>query len=36
MQKFSLRDPYADCNADRVLNAADFICFFQKFAQASP
>jgi hypothetical protein len=30
------RDPYADCNQDRLFNAADFQCFLAKFAFGCP
>ncbi|MBX3376631.1 MAG: hypothetical protein KF678_06470 [Phycisphaeraceae bacterium] len=30
------RDPYADCNQDRLFNAADFQCFLAKFVAGCP
>jgi hypothetical protein len=29
-------DPYANCTVDAAINAADFICFLNKFALAVP
>jgi hypothetical protein len=36
LNKFVLRDPYANCDANASINAADFQCFLTRFAAGCP
>lgn len=36
MNRYAVRDPYANCNVDAKIDAADFVCFLNKFAAGCP
>jgi hypothetical protein len=36
LNRYTVHDPYANCNVDASINAADFQCFLNKFAQGCP
>ena len=36
LNKFAIKDPYANCTVDASIDLADFACFMNRFAAGCP